>query len=126
MKREERAYRQLVRRDGLRWVWLAVVLALGHPPAAWGASGPFAEFPVPTAGGVPNGITAGPDGNLWFTELNADKIGRITPAGEIVEFPLPTTNSQTLGITAGPDGNLWFAESARNQIGRITPAGQLV
>ena len=31
---------------------------------------------------APTGITAGPDGNLWFTEASgADQVGRITPAG---------------------------------------------
>jgi len=29
----------------------------------------------PSAG--PAGITVGPDGNLWFTESTADKIGRL-------------------------------------------------
>ena len=29
------------------------------------------EFPVPTPLSGPGGITAGPDGNLWFTELDA-------------------------------------------------------
>ncbi len=33
------------------------------------------EFSI---GGSPEFITAGPDGNLWFTEFNADRIGRIT------------------------------------------------
>jgi virginiamycin B lyase len=28
---------------------------------------------------VPGGITAGPDGALWFAELSGNKIGRITP-----------------------------------------------
>jgi hypothetical protein len=27
------------------------------------------EFALPTQGGVPYEITAGPDGNLWFTEI---------------------------------------------------------
>ena len=27
-----------------------------------------------------------PDGNLWFTEEDGNKIGRITPAGTIAEF----------------------------------------
>ena len=36
---------------------------------------------------MPSGITAGPDGNLWFTEAAAT-IGRITPAGTVTEFPL--------------------------------------
>jgi streptogramin lyase len=39
------------------------------------------EFTIPTANSGPNGITAGPDGALWFTEAAANKIGRITTAG---------------------------------------------
>jgi streptogramin lyase len=49
-------------------------------------SGAFAEFPIPTANGGPWGITAGPDGNLWFTEAVATKIRRITTAGSAMEF----------------------------------------
>ena len=30
-------------------------------------------------------ITAGPDGNLWFTDPNG-KIGRLTTAGDVKEF----------------------------------------
>ena len=37
------------------------------PPA-----GAVSEFPLPTATAVPTAIAAGPDGNLWFTESNAD------------------------------------------------------
>ena len=36
------------------------------------------EFALPTQGGIPYQITAGPDGNLWFTEELGNKIGRIT------------------------------------------------
>ena len=71
----------------------------------------------------PQGIAAGPDGDLWFTEDLGRKIGRITPTGEIAVYPLPTTYDRVpVGITAGPDGNVWFAESP-SAIGRITPAG---
>ena len=45
------------------------------------------EFPITTAGSDPGGITAGPDGNLWFTEFGVGKIGRITTAGTVTEFP---------------------------------------
>jgi streptogramin lyase len=38
----------------------------------------FVEFPVPTTGAGPNDITTGPDGNLWFTEQNANAIGRLS------------------------------------------------
>jgi virginiamycin B lyase len=71
------------------------------------------------------GITAGPDGNVWFTELRRDVVGRITPSGTITEFALPTTNRFEVGISAGPDGNVWFAESSGNKIGRITPSGTI-
>lgn len=68
---------------------------------------------------------AGPDGNLWFTEFEANQIGRIRPSGTITEFPVPTPRSGPTAITRGPDGNLWFTEAGRNQIGRIAPQGLL-
>ena len=61
-----------------------------------------------------------PDGNLWFTEFIANKIGRITPTGTITEFNVPTSSSDPIGITAGPDGNLWFTERSGNKLGRVT------
>jgi hypothetical protein len=36
----------------------------------------FTEYAVPTAASNPVGIAAGPDGALWFTENNGNKIGR--------------------------------------------------
>jgi streptogramin lyase len=90
--------------------------------------GMVTEFSLPTPPPIPPGgalfsITAGPDGNLWFTEGTANKIGRITPAGVITEFPIPTPNSFPGGITPGPDGHFWFTELPTSKIGRITPAG---
>ena len=84
-------------------------------------AGHISEFPL-SSNSYARGITAGPDGNLWFTEPG--KIGRITPAGHISEFPVPT-RSNLLGITAGPDGNLWFTELQSGKIGRITPTGTI-
>jgi virginiamycin B lyase len=67
--------------------------------------GVVTEFSIPTPNSDTNFISAGPDGNVWFTEFVGNKIGRITPDGVISEFLLPT-DSEPLGITAGPDGNL--------------------
>jgi hypothetical protein len=64
----------------------------------------------------------GPDGNLWFTEAQATRIGRMSPAGALTEVPLPAGNG-TYGIAAGVDGNVWFTESTANRIGKITPSG---
>jgi hypothetical protein len=76
----------------------------------------FNEFPVPTQNSDLIDITAGPDGNLWFTEALANRIGQITPDGTIIEFTIPTANSFPSSITAGPDGNVWFMSSRSRMI----------
>jgi len=82
----------------------------------------FAAF-IPSGNGA-TCITAGPDGNLWFTETSANQIGRVTPTGTITEFSLGTTPYAGLtSIAAGPDGNVWFTEPALNRIAQITPTG---
>jgi len=94
---------------------------------AWAKVGSIKEFPIPTSGSSPFGITAGPDGNLWFTENTGNKIGRITTSGVITEFAVPTSGSSPFGITKGPDGNLWFTEFfGVGKIGRITTAGVVI
>src|SRR5262249_23302814 len=50
-----------------------------------GCDNAFSEYPLPTDFTWPNGITQGPDGNLWFTKAGGffaplAWIGRITPA----------------------------------------------
>src|SRR5207249_4859201 len=70
------------------------------------------------------GITAGPDGNLWFTESGADRIGRITPTGTITEFGIPPLHlaspaASPQDIVLGPDGEMWFTDSYLNRIGHV-------
>lgn len=83
------------------------------------------EYPLPVDTSAPNNITLGPDGAVWFTEFQGNKVGRITTAGAITEFDIPTPNSAPRGIVAGPDGALWFVEYGGNKIGRITTAGTI-
>ncbi len=77
------------------------------------------------SGTGPEHITAGPDGNLWFTEFWTNRIGRMTPSGALTEFPIPTPDSAPRGIVSGPDHALWFVESGFNRtaIARITTSG---
>src|ERR1022692_3794370 len=79
----------------------------------------ISEFPV-TPGSFPLGITAGPDGDLWFTQLMNNQIGEIDPVMHgVTEYTLPTPKSAPMGITTGPDHNVWFTEFAGNKIGTI-------
>ena len=77
-----------------------------------------------TTGLTPNGgpldITAGGDGNLYFTEsAGSGALGSITPSGVVTEFTTGLNNSP-FGITAGSDGNIWFTERSGDRVGRLT------
>ena len=107
----------------------AVLLCLVPVAAAHAQQIGFAAFAVPDENdynpasvGI-DGITTGPDGAVWFTELRTSQIGRITTAGATTQYAVPSAGKDTgpLGITVGPDGALWFTE--RDTIGRITTAG---
>ena len=72
------------------------------------------------------GITAGPDGALWFTEaLDVNSIRRMTWMAPSRGFRSPNPTASHIDITMGLDGNLWFTEDGGNRIGRITPAGAI-
>ncbi len=79
------------------------------------------EYPTPTPVSDPWGITSGPDGALWFTEANADQIGRIDPTTHAITEYYISHGSAPGEITSGPDGALWFTMHRLNQIGRIEP-----
>jgi streptogramin lyase len=79
-------------------------------------------------GSQPWEISNGPDGNLWFTELQSavsrasDNVARITPSGTVTQFRLTgEQNRAPWGIAAGSNGDLWFTEWSADTIGRINP-----
>lgn len=84
------------------------------------------EYPLPllccSAG--PIDITVGPDGALWFTNLDSYWIGRITTQGELTTYATPL-HFANYGITRGSDGAFWFTSgtSAGAAIWRITTEG---
>ncbi len=102
-------------------MWLsALVAAFLIGPATPTAMAAITEFPLPTAGAAPAGITAGPDGNLWMAESEASRIARITPAGVVTEFVLPPGREPFDLAIAG--GLVYFTERAGDRIGRLDPA----
>jgi streptogramin lyase len=108
------------------------LLSLGLVAGAASVSGAAA---VASASGVgivtmypsisnPRGITAGPDGALWFTNDGNNSIGRITTTGTVSTYT-GTGIDDPQGITAAPgqQGALWFTNLGNNSIGRITTSG---
>jgi streptogramin lyase len=101
--------------DGNEWF----VTLGGYADAVIGRADHPGFFKLSGVHGV-GGLVTGADGNLWFTETSANRVGRMTTAGEITEFAV---SGGPRGIAAGPDGNLWFTETEANRIGRISTAG---
>lgn len=122
----------MVRRTTIRGVAasaaVAVVAALtaATGPASYGADAPrespttraepgrapsLSVHPVPTSDSGLGEIVTAPNGDMWFVEEKANKVGRITPAGVITEFALPATTSGDAGgaydLTVAPDGTIW-------------------
>jgi virginiamycin B lyase len=80
-------------------------------------SGNVREVATPTIDSEPLSIAIGPNGNGWFVEGQANRIGRITLAGAISEFAVPPVTDPGTGdvddaspneIAAGADGRLWL------------------
>lgn len=116
----------------------AVLLALAG--VAFGAAAPAAQALSFTEYNdnlnqysLPGYMTAGPDGNVWFTDDGCTgvsapcAVGRVTPSGTITEFQDSRLEGGALpnGIVTGPDCDLWFTEDSPAGIGRITPGGSI-
>src|SRR5580693_4192123 len=94
---------------------LTLLLVAGIAASAPSLAQAINEFPLANSG-LPYGITVGPDGALWFTEV--DRVGRITTGGVITDYAVHGV-SDPQGIVTGPDGALWLAESGASRIGRL-------
>jgi streptogramin lyase len=97
---------------------IAGALCPATPPGSGGAYGGIDG---------PHGITTGPDGALWFTNIGGDSIGRITTSGTVTTYA-DRGIERPEGITAGSDGALWFTNTfggadGDGSIGRITTSG---
>ena len=69
----------------------------------------ISEFNLPAAS-TAEWITAGPDGNLWFTD-EYGRIGTINLTTDAITEYRFSCSIGPAGITTGLDGNLWFTET---------------
>jgi streptogramin lyase len=85
--------------------------------------GKIAEYTVPSPHCGPAGMTAGPDGQLWFVENLGNRLGEFDAStGTFTEYAIPSRNSSPVRITADAYGNVWFTEANANKIGEFTIA----
>lgn len=80
------------------------------------------EYEVPTPHSRPHDPAVAPDGALWWTGQQANKLGRLDPTtGTMKEYSLKTPNSGPHGLVADRDGNIWFTANYAGYIGKLDP-----
>ena len=90
------------------------------------ASANVTTYTVPTPNSDPEFLLKGSDGDLWFSESNSSKIGKIDPSnGTISEYSFSAPGDYANDMTIGPDGNIWFTDPTDNSIGTVTPDGTI-
>lgn len=70
---------------------------------------------------VPYGIDVAPDGGVWFSQLNARRIGRVDPESfevELVETPFPAPRR----LRFDAQGKLWIPSFSGGLVARFDPA----
>jgi virginiamycin B lyase len=83
----------------------------------------FDEFEIPNPS-QPGWITAGPDGQIWFTHQSTapSAITKVAVQGTpFVRYTTTITNTGPRGIAPGPDGNVWY--SRQGGVGRMDRNG---
>ena len=115
--------------------WL---MAIGLVVGAIGVASPtqaetITEYLTPTSESSPAGLDFDSKGNLWFAEVNGNKIGKLTPSkvkpgtsDGIVEYELPHANSKPQYLIVSRDDIVWFSEMGGNRIGRLDPATGII
>jgi virginiamycin B lyase len=64
------------------------------------------------------------DGAMWFLQLSAGRVGRLTSAATASFVQLPSgPRSYPTAIATGPDGALWITEAGTNRVARVTTSG---
>jgi streptogramin lyase len=94
---------------------------------------PITEYPTPM-GAMPNDVSSGADGDVYFSDTGTPAIGRVN-LGELSTTPITllthANGLQTGGmpdaVLSGPAGDVWFDDqySGHFAVGQVTPAGQI-
>lgn len=79
------------------------------------------EWIVPTPSAGVDGISVDSIGNVYFTENNENKIGRLVPSTNVItEWTLPDTFSRPTYVSVDSNDDVFFAERDVNKIGRLS------
>jgi virginiamycin B lyase len=112
----------VVDQSGRGWVTIPNAPGAGLERLAVDSTGADEIAYVLSPGAVPEGVTVGPDGTIWYTELS-DRIAMLRPntgTAPPSELLLPTATSSAFGIVVRADG-VWYTETDNNKIAHLIP-----
>jgi virginiamycin B lyase len=85
------------------------------------ATGDMAVYDPPRGPG-PYGITATPDGDIYFASLAGSYVGAVAPDGTITVLEPPTAGQGARRVWSDSMGRIWVSEWNAGQLGRYDPA----
>ena len=84
--------------------------------------GVLSKFQPPTAG-KPQRLELDPDGNVWFSERQGNKIGKFDPKTETFkEYPLPGPEASPYAVGIDRDRMVWYSSHEQDTMNRLNPA----
>jgi virginiamycin B lyase len=120
-----------VARDGMVWYnghFTRAPEILGNVDAASGKVTTYEVPPHPTlalgpGGPIPYELRLGPDGRVWMSELQGNRLVALTPSTEKFQtFTLPTPHSGPRRFDVDARGIVWIPAYAANLLVRLDPA----
>ncbi|MFD2256729.1 SMP-30/gluconolactonase/LRE family protein [Luteolibacter algae] len=110
--------------DAMRWLWKSKTVSV-HPSRSNSRASeyliPGEDWKVLTAGHQwAEGMAFAPDGSLFFTDVPASKLYKISPSGE--QSLIDADTGKTNGLAIGPDGLIYGASPAAKEIRTWDPA----
>ncbi|MGI9598681.1 MAG: Vgb family protein [Acidimicrobiales bacterium] len=85
------------------------------------ALGEVEVFTAPRGRG-PYGITATPDGEIYFASLAGSYVGAVSADGSVVELDPPTADQGARRVWSDSSGDIWVSEWNSGQLSRYAPA----
>lgn len=123
-------------KTALTAVWLLITLlgSYGHlyangsdsfvnfRPGTREIQGKYTVYDIPRDYAVPHCLAPDHQGNIWYVEIGANRVGKFDPENRVfADYLIPTPESQPHGITVDKDGIVWFTEAGKDKIGRLDP-----
>lgn len=100
---------------------------IGFRPGARQIKGKYTVFDLPRDYAAPHCLAADSQGNIWFVEIGANRVGKFDPRKkEYIEYLIPTPEAQPHGITVDKDGIVWFTQAGKDKIGRLDPKSGMI